>query len=318
MKNIRCVVLQISVALAALGIGSQAALASEAANGTVIERKTYTFPAFEQASSASDVARYTTKPVYEKAAGDANFEFQKLKYQSDGLKVVAYLYKPKQTGDKKLPAIIFNRGSAIRGDIAPELIHVFHRLASEGFVVLAPMYRQSDGGEGKDEMGGGDVADLMNVVPLAKSLGFVDMNNLFLYGESRGGMMTYVAVKRGFPANAAAVFGAFTDLEPLLAAYPPAALKQFWPDLESRRDEIIKARSAILWADQLNAPLLILHGGRDTSIPPTHPLALAQLLQKAGKTYELVILAGDNHYLRRNQEERDQRAAAWFKRHIKA
>ena len=69
---------------------------------------------------------------------------------SDGLKVVAYLNKPTQVQGKKLTAIIFNCGGAIRGDIAPELITVFHRLASEGFVILAPMYRQSDGSEGRD------------------------------------------------------------------------------------------------------------------------------------------------------------------------
>jgi len=45
----------------------------------------------------------------------------------------------------------------------------------------------------------------MNIIPLVKSLGFIDMNNLFMYGESRGGMMTYQAIKRDFPVNAAAV-----------------------------------------------------------------------------------------------------------------
>lgn len=286
-----------------------------ASDGHVIERKTYTFPQWEQVANTA-VSRYTTKAVYEKAVGDAGFEFQKLKYLSDGLKVVAYLYKPARTDGKTLPAIIFNRGSATRGDIAPEVIHVFHRLASEGFVIIAPMYRQSDGGEGRDELGGADVADLMNVLPLAKSLGFIDMNNLFMVGESRGGMMTYVAIKRGFPINAAAVFGAFTDLEPLLDTYPQAMLKQLWPDLDLRRDEIVKTRSAIHWPEQLNVPLLIMHGGRD-SLSPSHSLALAQSLQKAGKTYELMIYAGDNHYLRRNQEDRDKRTAAWFRRHLK-
>jgi hypothetical protein len=71
-------------------------------------------------------------------------------------------------------------------------------------------------------------------------------------------MMTYQAIKRDFPVNAAAVFGAFTDLEALLAAnpdaYPPSMLKQFWPDFDTRKDE--KARSAIYWPEQLDVPLL--------------------------------------------------------------
>ena len=63
------------------------------------------------------------------------------------------------------------------------------------------MLRQSDGSEGRDEMGGADVDDLMDVLPLARSLAYVDTNNLFMYGESRGGMMTYQAVRRGFPVK---------------------------------------------------------------------------------------------------------------------
>jgi dipeptidyl aminopeptidase/acylaminoacyl peptidase len=265
---------------------------------------------------------YVTKEAYERAVNDREYEFQKLKYMSDGLKVVAYLYRPARIEGRKLPAIIFNRGSAVRGDIAPELVTFFHRLASEGFVVLAPMYRQSDGGEGLDEVGGADVNDLMNVLPLAKSLGFIDMNNLFMYGESRGGMMTYQAIRRGFPVNAAAVFGAFTDLEALIKfrpeVYGEATLKQLWPDYEARKREIINSRSALNWAEQLDVPLLIMHGGADWSVNPSQSLAIAQKLQGLGKTYELIIYAGDGHLLTVNQEDRDRRAVAWFRKRMRS
>ena len=193
---------------------ASAALALE--DGALVERKTYRFPPYEQAVQATDVERYADKATYEAAVNDNRFEFQKLRYLSDGLKVVAYLYKPKGTDGRKLPAIIFNRPSGVHEDIAPELISLFHRLAGEGFVVVAPMLRQSDGGEGRDELGGADVDDLMNALPLAKSLGFVDMDNLFMYGASRGGMMTYQAINRAFPVKAAAVFGAFTLTASLL------------------------------------------------------------------------------------------------------
>jgi dipeptidyl aminopeptidase/acylaminoacyl peptidase len=241
---------------------------------------------------------------------------------SDGLKVTAYLYQPARAGGRKFPAIVFNRGSVIRGDIAPELISFFHRLASEGFVILAPMYRQSDGGEGRDEVGGADVNDLMNVVPLAQSLGFIDMNNLFLYGESRGGMMTYQAIRKDFPVNAAAVFGAFTDMEALIKyrpeVYQPKTLKQIWPDFDTRKDGIIKSRSAVWWPETLDVPLLIMHGGADWSVNPSQSLTIAQKLQDLGKTYELIIYAGDGHILSRNQEDRDRRAIGWFRRHMKS
>jgi dipeptidyl aminopeptidase/acylaminoacyl peptidase len=300
---------------------NEVAIAFEGSDGSIVERRNYSFPSYEEAAQATDIKNYASKEAYQRAVNDPDFEFQKLKYMSDGLKVIAYLYKPVRITGRRFPAIVFNRGSVVRRDIAPELISFFHRLASEGFVVLAPMYRQSDGGEGRDEVGGADVNDLMNVVPLANSLGFIDMNNLFMYGESRGGMMTYLAVKKRFPVKAAAVFGAFTDMEALIKdrpeVYQPKVLKQIWPDFDKRKDEIIRSRSAVYWPEALEVPLLIMHGGADWSVNPRQSLTIAQKLQESGKAYELIVYAEDGHILSRNQEDRDRRAIAWFKRHMK-
>jgi dipeptidyl aminopeptidase/acylaminoacyl peptidase len=320
MKRLQAFLAFVTLFTIVLG-GIQITRAADSKDGLVVEDKAYSFPSYEQAVQTTDAEKYTTEKSYAKAISDRQFELRKLRYMSDGLKVVAYLYKPAQVQGEKLPAIIFNRGGAIRGDIAPELITLLHRLASEGFVILAPMYRRSDGGEGRDEVGGADVNDLFNILPLAKSLGFVDMNNLFMYGESRGGMMTYQAVKKGFSINAVAVFGAFTDLGELVAwrpdVYQPAMLKQVWPSFDTEKDEIIRVRSAIQWPEQLNAPLLIMHGTADKSVNTSQSLTLAQQLQKLGKTYELIVYAQDNHFLSRNEEDRDRRAVGWFKRHMK-
>src|SRR5262245_13970988 len=94
-------------------------LAMAAEDGAIVERNDYQFPTYEQAVKATDVERYADKVTYEVAVNDSRFQFQKLKYMSDGLKVVAYLYKPKEEKGAKFPAIIFNRPSAVRGDIAP-------------------------------------------------------------------------------------------------------------------------------------------------------------------------------------------------------
>ena len=99
--------------------------------------------------------------------------------------------------------------------------------------------------------------------------------------------------------------------------YSPAVLKQIWPDYEERKDEIFKARSAVFWAEHLNVPLLIMHGGADRSVNPEQSLNLAQRLQKLGRVYELVVYAEDNHILSNNKEDRDRRAVGWFKRHMK-
>jgi dipeptidyl aminopeptidase/acylaminoacyl peptidase len=137
MKSRRALVFQIIVASCLLPASS----AGAAKDGALVDQKAYNFPSYEQAVQTTDVERYTDKDSYEAAVKDTRFEFQKLTYFSDGLKVIAYVYKPRQTNGRKFPVIIFNRGSVVRGDIAPELISFFHRLAYEGFVVLAPMLR---------------------------------------------------------------------------------------------------------------------------------------------------------------------------------
>lgn len=257
---------------------------------------------------------------YQRARKDRRFQLERVRYASGGLAVHAYVYRPSEVHGRKLPAGVFNRGSYTLGDIGAELLRMLHRLASEGFVVVVPMYRGSDGAPGRDEMGGADVEDVMNVVPLSRALGFVDVDNLFLYGESRGGMMTYQALRQRFPARAAATFGAFTDLEQMLDASPPMrkAADSIWPDYAERREHHAETRSAVRWAEALEVPLLLMHEGADGSVSPTHSLALAGKLQALGREYELHVFAGDGHRLDAHRVERDRAAAAWFRQYLKA
>ncbi len=302
-----------------VGLALPTAFGFQVSDGSLVSKAGYRFPSFEEAVEKTYAELYTSKEEYEKAIADKRFEFSKLTYMSDGLKVKAYLYKPKII-KTKLPVIIFNRGGLVREDIAPELISMFHYLASEGFIVIAPMYRQSDGGEGHDEMGGGDVNDLMNVVRLIQSFDFADTKNLFLYGESRGGVMTYLALKRQAPVNAAAVFGAITDVERLLQEnaqmFTPAFVSRIWKDFEQNKERIIASRSAIRWIEEITMPILIMHGGGDVQVSPVQSLAMAGKLHQLGRPYQLIIYAGDNHFLTKNHRNRDREAVAWFQSYL--
>lgn len=304
-----------ATALALLIVFAMTTPAQSGENGTVVERKGYVFPEFEKTAGAKGVF---SKEEYEAAAHGA-FEAERIVYTSDGVNVSALVYRSrKSTG--KLPVIVFNRGGYVRGDIAPELATIFNRLAREGFIVVAPMYRGSDGSRGKDEVGGADLADLMNITPIIRSMEQADAKNIFLYGESRGGMMVLQAIRDGFPTNAAATFGSFTDFDALVSAntkqYLPL-LNSLWPDFESRKREIAERRSAIRWADRINVPLLLMHGGEDRTVDPLQTLKFAERLQELNKPYELIVFAGDNHSILRNQIDRDARAVAWFKKNLK-
>jgi dipeptidyl aminopeptidase/acylaminoacyl peptidase len=59
-----------------------------------------------------------------------------------------------------------------------------------------------------------------------------------------------------------------------------------------------------------------MHGGADHAVDPAQTLNLAQLLQKAGLSYQLIIANGETHTLSHDELERDARVAAWFKKHL--
>jgi dipeptidyl aminopeptidase/acylaminoacyl peptidase len=267
----------------------------------------------------TDIAkRLYSKEEFAQRNAFAGFECKRLKYMSDGLKVVGIIWKPKDTAGKKLPLVIYNRGGN-REFSKLRFINSYslYPFLQNGFVVIGTQYRGNDGGEGKDEFGGADINDVMNLIPLAKSLGYVDMNNVFMFGESRGGMETYLALKNKIPVNAAAVGGAVSDLTPQKRSNMEKNFKEMIPDYETRSAELLKERSAVYWADKINTPVLILQGGADWRTDPASVLSLAQKLQELGKTYELTVYAGDEHGLSLNRAEADRRTIEWFKKYMK-
>ncbi|QQS40599.1 MAG: prolyl oligopeptidase family serine peptidase [Acidobacteriota bacterium] len=287
------------------------------ADPLLISRTIYEFPSWEKASESTDVEKfYAIESEYRKAVSDKRFRFEKIRYRSDGLSVVAYIYGPKGEKAWNRPVIVFNRGSYIRGDIAPEHIAMFNRLADAGFTIVAPLYRGSDGGEGRDELGGADLNDLMNIVPVIREIGWSD-KNLFLYGESRGGMMVFQAIRDGFPARAAATFGAFTDLEEMgRGPQGEAMARAIWPDFEKKRAEIIERRSAILWPEKLKVPLLLMHGGKDQSVAVNQTLRLSSELSKSDLEFGVTVFPGADHTISGSREERDRHAVEFFRRFL--
>jgi dipeptidyl aminopeptidase/acylaminoacyl peptidase len=261
-----------------------------------------------------------SREEFERLRAYVGFECHRLTYLSDGLKVVGFLWKPQDTAGKQFPLIIFNRGGNREFGKLTSWLHLgFYAYVSQGFVVLASQYRGNDGGEGREAYGGADVRDVLNLIPLARSLGYVDMHNVFMLGWSRGGMMTYLALKHNLPVNAVAVGGGLSDLVAEGKRRP--TLMHLWsaliPGFEQRSEDLLRERSAVYWADKITVPVLILHGGADwRAEPQSQALAFANRLRALGKTYELIMYPDDDHGLSLNSADSDRRIVAWFRRHM--
>ena len=89
------------------------------------------------------------------------------------------------------------------------------------------------------------------------------------------------------------------------------------PGYASRRDEVLRERSVMYWPEQITAPVLILHGGGDWRASPAEALTLAQKLQAAGRSYELIIYANDDHAVSGNAVDRNRRIVEWFRGHMR-
>jgi dipeptidyl aminopeptidase/acylaminoacyl peptidase len=185
--------------------------------------------------------------------------------------------------------------------------------------VVAPQYRGSEGGAGVDEMGGADVQDVLAAVRLTASRPDVDRRAIYLYGESRGGMMTFQAIRDGAPVRAAATVGAFTDLDTLFHDDPQSAAMapKIWSDYAARSAEIASRRSAARWADRLRVPILLLHGGDDARVRPRQSERLDAALTRIGTPHALHIVPGGSHTIGERSALRDSLVVSWFRAHAR-
>jgi dipeptidyl aminopeptidase/acylaminoacyl peptidase len=156
------------------------------------------------------------------------------------------------------------------------------------------------------------------VTRIGQALPYVDPRRVFALGYSRGGMMALLAARAGAPHLAIATVGAPTDLRVARAAADTGSLataRRLIPGFDADPDGALSARSAMAWAEELRAPVLILHGGADPIVSAAaHALPFAARLRELGKVHDLVVYEGDTHGLQISGRERDERILEWFRR----
>lgn len=270
--------------------------------------------------------RYFDAASWERIRSHTGIDCRHVHYSSGGQRIEGFLLIPTWPAPAaRLPAIIYNRGgTGDFGKIDAPLLAEMRLLAQEGFVVAASNYRFVGELARRDEFGGAELDDVLNLVPLLRTRKEVDGRNLFMIGLSRGGLMTYLALKRRVPVNAAAVIAGPTDLVQLAADRPEFVLgdqgydgwSKVWPDFITKSREYLEGRSPVSWPEAIGAPVLILHSRTDNKLSVSHALALAQKLQAHGKEYELVVYGKDGHSLPLHRDDRNRRIVDWFRARI--
>ncbi|WP_147373829.1 alpha/beta hydrolase family protein [Massilia cavernae] len=169
---------------------------------------------------------------------------------------------------------------------------------SKGYVVIFPEYRGSRGygaNHYRNEYGITDTADVLASADYLGKQSYVDPGRLGIIGQSRGGMVTLLAIQKAPDKFKAAVdIVGLTDLVAYMAykpeyrrlevAHESAYFKNKLPDENLAAYMEV---SPINHVDKINSPLLVLATSNDKIVPlALHTGRLLDALKAKGKTYE--------------------------------
>lgn len=251
-----------------------------------------------------------------------SIDIHTITYLSDGLKIKGFVVKPKVEGN--YPCIIYNRGGN-RDFGSLKIAHCVYwlsKLALQGYVVVASQYRGAGGSEGMEEFGGQDINDILILPEVLAEIPGADTSRIGMYGWSRGGMMTYIALTKMPQIKAAVVGGAVADQFSNIADRPQmesGVLAELIPQYSARKKEALLERSARYWPEKFptDVPLLILHGNADWRVKAEQSLNLALALDPYRIPYRLIIYEGGDHGLTEYITDVDMEVLKWFDRYLK-
>jgi dipeptidyl aminopeptidase/acylaminoacyl peptidase len=185
-------------------------------------------------------------------------------------------------------------------------------LATRGYAVLQPQFRGSSGFgaahrlAGSRQWGGLMQDDVTDGVKEMIRIGVADPDRICIAGASYGGYsaLAGAAFTPDLYACAVSVNGV-ADLPAMVGytsrqtgtSYYSAAFKD---DIGSIHDPSLAGRSPARSAQNVRAPILLLHGSDDTVVPISQAEAMERALIAAGKTCTFVRLPGEDHWLSRS------------------
>ena len=307
--------LLIASALALSPLGGPVSAWTTPSDGTVVSREAVAFP------TPDLMARFRSKdPAYARAV--EALRMQAITYMSDGLKVKGMIALP--NGPGPFPAIIYNRGGNREfGALTPRDFAAFLAMfVQAGYAVVGSDYRGNSGGEGREEFGGADVDDVAALIPLLRREPRVDGRRIGVYGSSRGGLMTYLLLARTTELKAAVVESGLSDSFATVKDRPAMetnVYRQLIRGYAEHREESLRARSPVLWADKLSraTPILVLHGTGDWRVDPHDALAMSRALLDAKIPFRLVLFEGGSHGNEEFAGEQERMEIDWFNRYLR-
>jgi dienelactone hydrolase len=223
----------------------------------------------------------------------------------DGELIEGVLVKPEGTG--RFPAVVLvHGGQSSRGAAAQMAENIGSLFADNGYVALAVHYR--DGPLGLE-----DVEDTLAAIEFVKTLEYVDPDRIGVYGGSHGG---YVALMCAWRSDVKAVVEAagFCDLGDMVNRLCRSkgewieSYISFYGGYPDEVPDVYTEYSPCGHVPEFQAPVLIIHGELDSTVPVEHAYTLMALLDQYKKPYEVYISETGEHGFYHKKSEESQKA----------
>ncbi len=221
-------------------------------------------------------------------------ELTEITYLSGGVKVKGMLAEPKEEGSYE--GLIYMRGGIQHiGMARPARIAQF---ASQGFVVFAPYYRGNRGGEGRDEFAGADLQDAVSAVDVLKQSPKWKEGRVHLFSFSRGGIMAlWTAILRNditstvHWAGVSDVVFTYKEREDMRRM-----MKRVIGGSPNSAPDAYRERTALFRVEEIDAPVLIIHGMKDENVSFEQAIMLEDALREHQKTTETWYFQDYTHH----------------------
>ncbi|HEX7049706.1 MAG TPA: S9 family peptidase [Longimicrobiales bacterium] len=251
---------------------------------------------------------------------------EKTRFRSrDGTPVDAFIVKPPdfRPGVRYPTLLWIHGGPTSQDDWSFDFTAQLY--AANGYVVVMPNYRGSDGyGEAFAEAvfrrwDDEPLEDVLAAVDHVIEMGIADPERLGVGGWSFGGIMTDIVI-----TNTTRFKAAMTGASEVLYAsnYGHDQYQWLWETeygFPWRDPDLWKEISPFYKLERITTPTLIMGGERDWNVPIINSEQLYQGLRRLGRTTRLVVYPGEPHGIRRPsfQKDRYERWLAWFGRYVK-
>lgn len=219
----------------------------------------------------------------------------------DGLQLQSYLTLPIDA-DKPFPMVLVVHGGPQVRDYwsyNPQT----QWLANRGYAVLDVNFRGSSGfgkkflNAGNREWGGKMQDDLTDAVQWAIKQGIADPKKIAIMGRSYGGYAALMGLIQTSDVYAAVIdFAGVTDLPSFLGDSGKDKY-QVGDNTTPEGKEALGNRSPITFPDKITKPVLIAHGGNDTTVPISQSDDMVHALQGANAPVSYVVYPDEGHEL---------------------